>query len=362
MQQFWFPNALSATKFVDDLRSRGVKNYDLVGPTLEDVFLALAEEVKEHNLDTDHPTPLTSSAKETDVVLSSDQNSEEVDKSLQVAKGKGTTIPQQTLILIRKRFTILRRNFWPYICALLLPIIAAGLVTIFLKDYRSVGCSPGESANNPDVFTLANVDTDRSLLLPVGPSSRVDVSTLAAISGLNESNFQSVDTIEEFNKFIDTQFHNVTPGGFFIQDNGPPVLSYVGNLGVLPGLVTLSTLDSILSGIPITTQYQQFAVPFAPGMGKTLQLILYFGLAMSVYPAFFALYPTIERLRKVRALHYSNGIRAAPLWLAYLTFDFCFVLIISVVVTGIFIGVSHHRPIFLSLLMLTSHTGFIRLV
>lgn len=80
-------------------------------------------------------------------------------------------------------------------------------------------------------------------------------------------------------------------------------------------------------------------------MGKTLQLILYFGLAMSVYPAFFALYPTVERLRKVRALHYSNGIRAAPLWLAYLAFDFLFVLLISAVVTAIFAGVNlAHLP------------------
>ncbi|KAL1595875.1 hypothetical protein SLS60_009565 [Paraconiothyrium brasiliense] len=342
MATYWFPNALSATKFVDELRSHGVKNYDIVGPTLEDVFLALAEEVKEHNLDTeDTNTPITSSPKNADVIMPpSDQNSEEVDKSVQMSKGKGTTMPQQTLILIRKRFTILRRNYWPYVCAVLLPIIAAGLVTLFLKNYRAVGCSPGESANNPDIYSLANVDTDRSLLIPVGPPDRVDVRTLAAVSGLNESNFQSLDTLDDFNRFIETRFHNVTPGGFFIQDSGPPVVSYVGNNGVLPGLVTLSALDTILSEIPISTQYQQFAVPFAPGMGKTLQLILYFGLAMSVYPAFFALYPTIERLRKVRALHYSNGIRAAPLWLAYLSFDFCFVLVISAVVTGIFVGAS----------------------
>ncbi|OAG00618.1 P-loop containing nucleoside triphosphate hydrolase protein [Paraphaeosphaeria sporulosa] len=341
MATYWFPNALGATKFVDDLRSHGVKNYDIVGPTLEDVFLALAEEVKEHNLDTEDTAPITPSPKGADAVLhSSDQNSEEVEKNLKMSKGRGTTFMQQTLILIRKRLTILRRNYWPYVCAVLLPIIAAGLVTLFLKGYKAVGCSPGESSNNPDVFSLANVDTERSLLIPVGPASRVDVRTLAAISGLSQSNFQSVDTLDDFNNFIDTRFHNVTPGGFFIQDNGPPVMAYVGNGGTLTGLVTLSALDTILSGIPISTQYQQFAVPFSPGMGKTLQLILYFGLAMSVYPAFFALYPTIERLRKVRALHYSNGIRAAPLWLAYLTFDFLFVLVISAIVTAIFVGAS----------------------
>lgn len=58
------------------------------------------------------------------------------------------------------------------------------------------------------------------------------------------------------------------------------------------------------------------------------------------YPGFFVLYPTIERLRKVRGLHYSNGISAAPLWLAYLCFDFLFVLLISVLCIAIWVGVS----------------------
>lgn len=53
---------------------------------------------------------------------------------------------------------------------------------------------------------------------------------------------------------------------------------------------------------------------------------------MAAFPAFFALYPTVERLRNVRALHYSNGVRALPLWLAYTAFDFISVLIISTVV------------------------------
>jgi ATP-binding cassette subfamily A (ABC1) protein 3 len=39
-------------------------------------------------------------------------------------------------------------------------------------------------------------------------------------------------------------------------------------------------------------------------------------------------------------LHYSNGIRAVPLWLAYTAFDFGFVLVIAAVTTGIFVAVS----------------------
>jgi len=57
---------------------------------------------------------------------------------------------------------------------------------------------------------------------------------------------------------------------------------------------------------------------------------------MSAYPAFFALYPTAERLRNVRALHYSNGVRSAPLWSAYVLFDFVFVMLVSVIVTVLF--------------------------
>ena len=59
----------------------------------------------------------------------------------------------------------------------------------------------------------------------------------------------------------------------------------------------------------------------------------YFCLSQAVYPAFFALYPTFERLSNVRALQYSNGVRAAPLWFSYALFDFIFVVVIATVNT-----------------------------
>jgi ATP-binding cassette subfamily A (ABC1) protein 3 len=358
MTTLWYPDAISATEFVGELRKHSIKNYDLVGPTLEDVFLALAEEVKEHHLDTEEAESASSSGKDTDRTLSpSDQNSE-ADKRLQMSKGRGTSMPQQTLILIRKRFTILRRNYWPYVCAMLIPIIAAGLVTLFLPGYKAVGCSPGDAANDPTVFSISSIDAIPQI--PVGPRSLVDIGMIAQRSGISEDSFHIVDTLNDFNNYVKNNFHDITPGGFFLRENAPPVMAYLGNSGIVGGLITLSALTGSTTRVPISTQYQQFAVPFAPGMGKTLQLILYFGLAMSIYPAFFALYPTVERLRKVRALHYSNGIRAAPLWLAYLIFDFCFVLIISAAATGIFVGVSFCLDI--AELVLTCVTGVFSLV
>jgi ATP-binding cassette subfamily A (ABC1) protein 3 len=342
MLQYQFTDALSATRFVDILREHGIKNYDIVGPTLEDVFLAYAEEVKEYHLmEADRDDSLAiANTNSRDAETPSEHNSETV-KAPAMGKGHGTSMFKQTTILIQKRWTILRRNFWPYVFALLIPIAAAGLVTLFLKDYTSVGCDPGASSNDPTIFSLSSINTIP--LIPIGPRGNQVNNAIATIvdrTGIPTESFYIVDTLDQFNDFVNTRFHNVTPGGFFFQQNQPAVMAYLASGGVVGGLITLNALDNVLTNIPITTQYQQFAVPFAPNMGKTLQLILYFGLAMSVYPALFALYPTQERLRNVRALHYSNGIRAVPLWLAYTTFDFFFVLVISGITTAIFVGAS----------------------
>jgi ATP-binding cassette subfamily A (ABC1) protein 3 len=343
MVQYQFTDALPATRFVDILRDNGIENYDIVGPTLEDVFLAYAEEVKEYHLmeaDRDEALGvLDSNNKDAGADTPSDHNSETV-KAPSMGKGQGTGMFRQTTILMRKRWTIMRRNFWPYIFALLIPIAAAGLVTLFLKGYKPVGCDPGASSNDPTIFSLARVNSVP--LIPIGPRNLVGraIQTIADRTGIDTNRFHIVDTLDEFNDYVDTRFRNITPGGFFLNQNGPTLMAYLGSGGVVGGLVTLNALDNVLTDTPISTQYQQFAVPFAPNMGDTLQLILYFGLAMSVYPALFALYPTQERLRNVRALHYSNGIRAVPLWLAYTTFDFLFVLVISGITVAIFVGAS----------------------
>ncbi|KAI7775900.1 hypothetical protein LA080_006110 [Diaporthe eres] len=338
---FWLPDSSAASKFISELRSGGVKDYDIIGPTLEDVFLKLAEEMGDHQLGSDAPLALrpASAPDNLEKPPDSDASSGE-EPGIQMSAGRGTGIAKQTLILVRKRFTILKRNYFPYLAAVLLPVITAGLVTLFLDGFSAIGCDPGAQSNAPSVSDLGSLDI--TPLIPIGPSSLITMDTLTNRTGLNASSFHIVDTLDEFNDYISNNFHNVTPGGFYLQPSQDPlaVMAYIGNGAVIYGMLTLNAISNVIEQTSITTSYQPFAVPFAPGAGKTLQLILYFGLAMSVYPAFFALYPCMERLRKVRALHYSNGIRAAPLWLAYLTFDFLFVLIVSAVVTGIFVGAS----------------------
>ncbi|PSR83555.1 hypothetical protein BD289DRAFT_369789 [Coniella lustricola] len=339
---YWFPNLSEASTFMSELRAHRVQDYDILGPTLEDVFLSMADEVKENGLE-DEMSPgvrPTGMAQSTDKTPLSEGSSVGESSGVRMSQGKSTGLARQTVILIRKRFTILKRNYLPYLAALLVPVITSGLVTIFLKDFSATGCSPGDQTSNPKTYDLASLGI--TPLVPVGPSSVLSIETLTNYTGLPASAFYLVDTLDDFNNYINTEFRNVTPGGFFLQPGQNPeaVMAYVGEGDLAFGLVTLNALSNIVEGTPIVTSFQSFAVPFAPSAGKTLQLILYFGLAMAIYPAFFALYPCVERLRNVRALHYSNGIRAGPLWLAYMIFDFLFVLIVSAVVIGIFVGAS----------------------
>ena len=79
-----------------------------------------------------------------------------------------------------------------------------------------------------------------------------------------------------------------------------------------------------------------------PALSLKSNYLRYFGLAVTTYGSFFALYPTRERHQNIRALYYSNGLRAFPLWTAYTIFDFVFVLFVSAATTIVLSGTFAH--------------------
>jgi ATP-binding cassette subfamily A (ABC1) protein 3 len=350
-------DSAAAAAFVGRLEKDGIKEYQVNGPTIEDVFLKVAEEIK---LDEDEParssSPESQSDKEANTKTTSIANTREKATIPQLVTGRRIGMPLQAWVLFRKRFVVLRRNYLPYAAALLIPIIAAGLVTLFLKNFKKAGCSPQSSISISDIASLSS---QISYDLVVGPPSKLPRAALAqfaqSLPGAGESgstnltgfieSLHMVNTLAEFDAYIDSRFANVTPGGFFLgEGSSPPTFAWRGNGDISFATIIQNALDSFLTGIPISNQYQAFDQPWGASIGSALQMITYFGLAMSVYPAFFALYPTIERLRNVRALHYSNGVRALPLWLAYMTFDFIVVLFVSAV--AVIILLASHSGIF----------------
>lgn len=358
---FTLPNSAQAADFVRLLETHGIKNYEISSPTIEDIFFNVAEDMEA--ISPTQPTVHDSSSSEpngklsAEIIVAEDKDSalEGSDSGLKLQTGKRIGSTRQALTLFRKRWAVFQRNYIPYAAAFLIPVIAAGLVTLFLKNFAAPGCSPTQSVSPSNLESLlTQIDYD----IVVGPASKISPRALAQLeatlpggnssgsggSGLSDlmSSIHPINgTLEDFNNYIGQFYGNVTPGGFFLGDEtSPPTFAYVGNGDISLATITQNLMDTLLLNISISSQYQAFDTPWVPSAGKTLELVVYFGLAMSAYPAFFALYPTLERLRNVRQLHYSNGVRSVCLWSAYLTFDFMIVIATSVLTIIIFRGVS----------------------
>lgn len=373
---YTLPDSGQAADFVRRLETDGVKNYEISSPTIADIFFNVVDDMEAMSeaqatvVDSDRSEP--NSKPSAEVVVAEDKASglEESDSGLKLQTGRRIGLMRQAWTLFRKRWTVLQRNYIPYAAALLIPVVAAGLVTLFLKDYTSPGCSPTRSVSSSDLQSLL---TQKYYDIVIGPASRLSPQALAQLeatlpggnssssggNGLSDltSSIHAINgSLEDFNNYIGRFYGNVTPGGFFLgDDTSPPTFAYVGNRDISLATITQNLMHNLLLNISISSQYQAFDTPWVPSSSKTLQLIVYFGLAMSAYPAFFALYPTLERLRNVRQLHYSNGVRSVCLWSAYLTFDFMIVIATSVLPIIIFRGVSdawyHAEYLFVVLLL-----------
>ncbi|KAF2861198.1 putative ABC transporter [Piedraia hortae CBS 480.64] len=300
------PDSASALKFVSTLEAAGIQDYQVNGPTIEDVFLNLATEIQD-DLDSGYASIN--------------------EKGLSLADGTPPSAIAQTWILFRKRATILRRNLAPYIAAVLIPIAAAGLVTLYLRGFDRRTCEPTDQVRRATTFGLTSF-SNQQVQFPYGPS--VDVKFLKSLYPLMPTSiFHEVKTLQELETYISEAHSHVSMGGFFIGDK--PTFAWRGNYNVFFAVAAQNILDISMTDVPIVTNFRPFDITWSSSAQNTLQFIFYFGLALCISPAFFALYVNRERLGNVRALHYSNGIRASSIWMAYVLFDFFMVLFISTI-------------------------------
>ena len=343
LRMYQVADSSQAARFVAYLEQNGVHDYQVSGPTIEDVFLKLAEEI--YNPTSDSQTDLTSNEtgdSSRDGYNEKANNRHAGKGGLHLADSKGTGMLRQAWEMFRKRAIIVRRNFFPYLAALVIPIATAGLATLFVADVQDPTCRPQDLRSDP---TLYSFEVPREYSIPVGPLSNFDSEdillsgeTLRSGDALNDTAFEFVESRNEFTNYIEDNYASVVPGGFFVEENETPLFAFVADDRVSNAVLAQNLVNVELLGIPIAASYLSFEDTFPSSSQDSLQLILYFGLAMSAFPALFALYPTAERIRKVRALHYSNGVRTVPLWVAYLLFDVLFVLLISTLAIVIFVA------------------------
>ncbi|KAI1271564.1 hypothetical protein F5Y07DRAFT_341741 [Xylaria sp. FL0933] len=368
------PSSHLAAQVIRALEAAGISDYKFSSPTIEDVFLQVAEEVRSEG-----ETVRTPVSDSTDEKQTSTEDIRAVGESekgkLELLSGRPIGFFKQTVVLLQKRCTVFKTNWFPYVAALLIPIVAAALVSLFVKNQAPPGCRPtnDQSAGSNSDYTALFED----LFLAAGPASQfaspsilsLFASVYPSMGGSSSGNMQDtttsaftkalhlVDSFSDFNNFIVQNRRNVTPAGWWLGDaDSPPTVAYTADFGsAYTAIFGQNALDIILSNTSIATTFAPFSTPFIPGTGNSLQLLVYLSLALSAYPAFFGLYPNVERRRNVRGLQYSNGVRSLPLWVAYTAFDFVIVLVSSAIVTAIFASVSdvwYHVEYFFLILFL----------
>jgi ABC-type multidrug transport system ATPase subunit len=357
-----------AAAVIRELEAAGITDYRFSGPTIEDVFLQLAEEVRTEGGGLDSRGVLSSADADEKDEKAADPERE---KGLELMSGQPVSFLRQIWVLFLKRCVIFKGNSFPSVAAFVIPVIAAGLVMLFVKGQHGLGCSPAEQSSKR---TAVNIfDEDFSLFLVGGPDDRFTQSNLMRLfapiyintqgnmgngstsqgDGLSAravtnpvdllENTTIVNSLDDLNSAVAVQYRkNITPAAIWLgDDNSRPTLAYKANgPEMINAWFGKWVMDMLLTNNTIASTYVFFDTPFAPDAGKSLQLLVYVGLALCAYPAFFSLYPNLERRHQVRGLQYSNGVKPLPLWLAYTAFDFAIVVVAAALSIVLFVGLA----------------------
>ncbi|GKT71574.1 ATP-binding cassette sub-family A member 9 [Colletotrichum tofieldiae] len=316
----------------------------VTGPTIEDVFLKVANEIEEpEKRDSSHfaitdTFPLTLGDATSDGELSS---------------GNKTSFFQQLGALTIKRLMIFRSNFWWYILAMTIPLAFSPAVTSLLLFSDGIDTFPYKP---PTCQSLEPSIFDEPWLVDFAQSGYTDAIGSGAFSMLvgpesaRDNVFRAVDKFpigqrydsksfasgfafqngfESFQQRIHDNASMFAPGALYMGDvSQKPTIAYNPELGYDTPVLMQNLWTQVKNGVPIAVQLAYFS--------SSVPLLAFLH---TLYPAFFALYPAYEKLQKVRALQYSNKVRSCPLWFSYIMVDMAIVVIIAALAT---LAVSAH--------------------
>lgn len=114
---FEVPDVATLTPFIDRLERDGIMDYRIQGPSMEDVFLRLAEEMNDEvNAEKQSTTIKDSHMVSARPIASSHSTSDPTPLKLNTGRGCGPI--KQTAVLFLKRLTVLKHNFMPYLAAI----------------------------------------------------------------------------------------------------------------------------------------------------------------------------------------------------------------------------------------------------
>ena len=281
--------------FDGEVRDKNIDSYDILGTTIEEIFLDLMRKY-------DHPA-----AEEEDAgaltTLSPSAHSTSISA---LPTGRPVRSIKQAFTIFYKRFLVFRRNWRPLYFAIQIAIIGSCLPLLFIKDMNSKTCVP----------TYSTVDTT-SLYLPSSsflssPSNSVLDSPPGIIQTLgNNTNSLRVLDLPNNTTFVNTinqNYRDFSLGGISIDTTtGGSLIAWEATSPGFKGasMVNLATnvlynralnmtANTALGPKAIRTSYRPF--PFVSfDTFKYMRWLYYFGLVMVSFmiPCSFIRFPDL---------------------------------------------------------------------
>lgn len=132
------PTGAAAAELVEKLEQHGLRDYQLSGPTMEELFLKITGDSilpTEGNFDESSVTELKANHA---TVSSSDIDYE-------LTEGRPISAPQQWWILFCKRVQIFKRRWVPYFVAIAFALVGAGIAPLLIKSYNTPVACPTQA-------------------------------------------------------------------------------------------------------------------------------------------------------------------------------------------------------------------------
>jgi ATP-binding cassette subfamily A (ABC1) protein 3 len=320
--------AALAAELVGELEKHNLDDYQLSGPTMEELFIKVTGETI-HSIE--EPSEDEKSAKTKDAQVIIDVT--ETDYSL--SEGKPISVYKQWWILLCKRIRILKRRWVPYFIAVAFAIVGAGIAPLLIKsvtqplkcpvaadlindrsyrqDFGSSFYSYSYSGyEEPDiykkqyVFGPASALDDKQLELIVSTYSQNNTYNYPGSSSTygyhNVTEIRDelllVDTYTEFRNAINdnwkdmaeyfsgvstpTVFTTLKGGVWMGDDNSKPTVLVKAQSVNSPNQM-LNVFNVMKSGVKISGSYYSFASTSIPALVdmKPLMFIIYYGLIMA---------------------------------------------------------------------------------
>ncbi|KDR85831.1 hypothetical protein GALMADRAFT_234928 [Galerina marginata CBS 339.88] len=322
-----------------EIRSAKILSYDILGTTIEDIFLDLMS--KHDVVDQDDEKAFQDASLPSPVPKA---------VAMELPTGRPVSPFKQALTIFHKRMLIAKRSWLTPVLAIIVAVAGCCIPLVFIAHKEPACVKRFENTTSIPLFLPS------SPIVPFtfGPSSRVLTQPpgIALSLGSSVNTFRTTDVADNatFVNDISQNYRNLSLGGISLDLNtgaslvaweaSPPGFTGPSMLNLATNILYNRALNSSGNTARTPTTIKATYSPFpavAVGTLVSLRWIAFFGAAMGVYPAFFTLYVSKERRTSVQAMQLSNGLTdPIGLWLGHLLFDSIPVVILSTIITIVF--------------------------